>query len=723
MLHTDIPATLQAPMAGAHLLTVRADKRPLRNAWQAFPEPWEAVAAHLEAGGLVGLMPGSIGLLCMDADLPSGWKKLLAVGADLSALIEPYIAQSRARIIETLGQPLYEYRTRSGGAHLFFAMPGERFPYAKAKWRIGQFEGDVIADSGFAILWPGRSAIDALAAIDFTRYGPIDLNRVEALKQEWKNHSDANSQPGATGWEPGNRNNRAFQEAKDAGKANDTEAYQAVFDKAHESGLVSEDGIEAVTATLESGWRAGAREAESIRAGFDILPEAPAGNESVEYRAPGQDRFAESWRIKCGADFRFTRNDHKAVRQFIAGDGWRAGELAIAAALDTMRGRIRAMTLGDDSKASRWLTESHIKASVRLAASMPGMILEAHRWDADPDLAGIPGGRTVDLRSGAVLEADRDRFMVRRMGAAPARVPAPLFDSLLQMVTAGEEAFLRALRAVAGSAATGRAVKAFILLLGGADTGKTQFALTVQFALKDYAQGMRADTLAGRGNQHPTDIAAVEGARGIFASEFKGGTWSIDRLKSLTGGDMITAHKMHQDERTFAPSHTLIAYLNPADLPSSAKLDDAMKTRFRVLPFDNKIQQSRFRMVDHLAEAIRDAGELPAVVAWIIDGARDVLANGLLPILDSCSAVRAATAKWQAGQDHVARWIEENCETGLGKRENRTALYRNYKVYVATSELPIMSNQEFYRDLEERGYQQRGREFFGIGFPPVIIPP
>ena len=58
MLHT----------CGAHFVLCWDDKRPVAGAWQQTRPELTAVKAHAEAGGLVGVIPASLGCFVVDID-------------------------------------------------------------------------------------------------------------------------------------------------------------------------------------------------------------------------------------------------------------------------------------------------------------------------------------------------------------------------------------------------------------------------------------------------------------------------------------------------------------------------------------------------------------------------------------------------------------------------------------------------------------------------------
>ena len=118
------------------------DKKPLSAGWQSGDAfSWaQVVAAAANVKRLVGVIPYSLGFVVLDVDTVH----------KRTGEIYP-VEENRETIVERLGAPVVEVKTRSGGYHLFY----------RAGVAIGnacQMDGvDVRCANGYVVLWdPGR---------------------------------------------------------------------------------------------------------------------------------------------------------------------------------------------------------------------------------------------------------------------------------------------------------------------------------------------------------------------------------------------------------------------------------------------------------------------------------------------------------------------------------------------------------------------------------------
>lgn len=288
-----------------------------------------------------------------------------------------------------------------------------------------------------------------------------------------------------------------------------------------------------------------------------------------------------------------------------------------------------------------------------LVKSDRAIAVRMQNLDHDPWLLNTPAGH-VDLTTGELRPADPDSLCTKSTGVPPDFGGAcPQWLAFLDEACGRDAALVSYLRRLCGYALTGSTREqqlAFIYGPGG--NGKSVFLGVLAGVLGDYARVAGMDTFtASHSDKHTTDVAMLTGARLVCASETEAGKrWNETRLKSLTGGEPVTARFMRQDNFTFVPQFKLIFVGNHQ--PAIRDVDPAMRRRIQMVPFTitpaviDKELPSKLR------------AEYPAILAWMIAGCLAWQKDGLAPPL----SVLDSTALYFDAEDGVGRWLRERCE-------------------------------------------------------------
>lgn len=268
-------------------------------------------------------------------------------------------------------------------------------------------------------------------------------------------------------------------------------------------------------------------------------------------------------------------------------------------------------------------------AVVGLARSNSRIAAMPDLWDANQMLCNTPAG-LIHLPTGRLMPPDREAFCTKSTALAPAPpgTPAPLWSAFLQRIFKHDPELIGFMQRVLGYSLTG-STKEHVLIFcwGEGGNGKSVLLNTVTRILGDYAGVAPADMLLrSRSGRHPIDMAMLRGKRLVIAQETPPGkTWDESKIKSLTGGDPITARFMRQDFFTFEPQFTLVLAGNKK--PSFTGVDQAIRRRVMLVPFLQNITGDE---VDKDLPAKLEA-EHPAILRWIIDGCLAWQAGGLQP--------------------------------------------------------------------------------------------
>lgn len=377
--------------------------------------------------------------------------------------------------------------------------------------------------------------------------------------------------------------------------------------------------------------------------------------------------------------------------------------------------RIICRDLAADTSPGRKVTlaKAATAAAVeRFAQSDPALCIRQEEWDANPFLLGTPTG-TVNLETGAIRPPCPDDFITKQTAVGPAETPhAPLWLAFLNSVTANDYALIRFLQQWAGYMLTGDTREhALLFIFGPGGNGKSVFLNTLTGIFNDYCKTAAMDSFtATKNDKHSTDLAMLRSARMVCASETEEGkAWAETRIKSLTGGDTISARFMRQDFFEYRPQFKLVIIGNHR--PVLHNVDDAAKRRFNVVPFEYKPAQPDRSLEEKLK------AEWPAILRWMIEGCLDWRKNGLV----RPKVVLDATSDYFSEQDVLSQWVEDCCEVAKLNADTSGRLFASWKSYALSRSEDPGNSKSFNMAMQRRGFKPtrdtngiRGRGFVGV---------
>jgi P4 family phage/plasmid primase-like protien len=335
----------------------------------------------------------------------------------------------------------------------------------------------------------------------------------------------------------------------------------------------------------------------------------------------------------------------------------------------------------------------------QIAETDPAMQVTVEQLDSDIYLLNTKNG-VIDLRTGELHPHDRSKLCTKVTSVeVDFDRGCPQWHVFLDEACNGDAALKGYLQRLAGYAATG-STKEHVLAFahGSGGNGKGTFLGAVGAILGDYAAVASADVFLASNNQrHPTELAALMGARLVHAQEIDPSRkWDEAKVKSLTGGDKISARFMRQDLFTFDPQFTLIIAGNTR--PEITNVDDAMRRRMHLIPFETKPVRKDVDLPDKLKE------EYPAILAWIVEGAKLWLAEGLNPP----EVVVKATQEYLEGEDALGRWVEERCVVNPNSEVGTTDAFHDFRDWARENNEAKgkdWSQRKFNGEMRSRGFE------------------
>lgn len=440
------------------------------------------------------------------------------------------------------------------------------------------------------------------------------------------------------------------------------------------------------------------------------MPESPWGSMAVA----GVIRFSDEWLVHL---IRRRIGDEVRYIPGLGGNGmwltWNGFKWVLARRLEheqivrrtlTSLGQaLQALAESMPAKEATPVARAALKCQSRTGITSVLDLLRAHvavgdgGFDLDPFHLNTPGG-VFDLRTGRQIEGDRQYRLATACAPAPG-VPHRWLR-FLEDLTGGDPAFQDYLQLSMGYTLTGAmSEKVFWFIWGSSsDTGKSTFISVLQGILGDYSSSVDVKAfLSADANRLRPELAQLPGVRLVTATEpATGRVWDEETIKAITGGDTIQTRLLYGQPFTYEPQFKIIVAGNHE--PAIRNIDDAMKRRIRIMPFNIKVPEER-KVRDLAQQIIREEG--PQVLAWLMEGARRWVAEGL----ETPQVVALKTDAYTQEEDMMAEWISEVCEFDPAYQTPRQLLFEHWSMWMKARNRGPGSIQAFRQEFEDRTAQ------------------
>lgn len=377
--------------------------------------------------------------------------------------------------------------------------------------------------------------------------------------------------------------------------------------------------------------------------------------------------------------------------------------------LDRIRRMVRGIANASDEQTAHLKKAATIYSIEKLSKTDRRLVAKPYQWDLDPWLLNTTGG-TVNLKTGEIKEHNPKLYMTKIIKSTPSP-HCPMWKQFLLELTDGDNELIDYLQRVFGYCLTGSVREhTFFFFFGPGRNGKGTLLNTIRSLMNDYAGTIGSEVLMKSNfDHHPTALASLHGKRLVISQEVKSGNaWDEQKIKSLTGGDAISARFMRQDFFEFKPQFKLL--LSGNHKPAIQDLDPAMKARIQIIPILTFIPPER-RDLD-LSEKLES--EHDGILNWAIEGAQKYLEQGLSPP----ASVRNFTDQYFEEENHIQQWVDACCETEKNFKDSSTALFESWKIFADKNRYDVGNQKSFKHKMENEGFrwkrQNTGRVFEGL---------
>jgi putative DNA primase/helicase len=321
-------------------------------------------------------------------------------------------------------------------------------------------------------------------------------------------------------------------------------------------------------------------------------------------------------------------------------------------------------------------SEPRLKAALKLAESEASVVVSASELDREPWLLNVTNG-TLDLRTGELRAHDPADLLTKLSPVTfEGDARSPLWESFLERITGGDDDLRCFLQRAVGYSLTGdtREEKLFFAH-GPAASGKSTFLEAIKAVLGDYATTADFESFLKKKSDAGVrnDIARLAGTRMTIGIEVdEGKRLAEGLLKTLTGGDTITARHLYKEFFEFLPQFKLWLAANAR--PRVSASDSGMWRRIVQVPFAEAIPEEE-RDPRIKLQLKGDPQVQSAVLAWALEGCRAWQEQGLLVP----ERVRRYTEEYRAENDPLADFFDERCVFEPRAVVRRSELRRAYE--------------------------------------------
>lgn len=337
-----------------------------------------------------------------------------------------------------------------------------------------------------------------------------------------------------------------------------------------------------------------------------------------------------------------------------------------------------------------------------LMAAKPMLAIDVSELDGNEFLLNVPGA-TFDLRDASSKEPEAEDYITKQALAAPGDEGMDKWLEALDLFFCKDQSLIDYVQQIVGMAAIGKVyMEVLIIAYGEGSNGKSTFWNSISRVLGSYSGNISADalTIGCKRNVKP-EMAELKGRRLVIAAEMEEGQrLNTSVVKQICSTDEIYAEKKYKDPFKFTPSHTVVLYTN--HLPRVGASDNGIWRRLIVIPFNAKIEGSG-DVKNYADELVSECA--PAIMKWIIEGARKVIAAKYKLKFPKC--VEEAISRYRESNNWFGLFVEECCEVNEGHEQKSGEFYQEYRAFcLRTGEYP-RSTTDFYSAVDAAGYTRR----------------
>jgi len=342
-----------------------------------------------------------------------------------------------------------------------------------------------------------------------------------------------------------------------------------------------------------------------------------------------------------------------------------------------------------------------IQQVLKLVRLDPCVQVNSSTFDANPYVINVLNG-VLNLETQELAPHNPVQLVTKL--ASVSWIPGakcPFWESLVDAISCHDKALAAYLQRLCGYCLTGSTQEEVMPILYGAGAnGKSRFLGAMRDILGSGEYALTLGTgsiLNSKYHGIRCDLRQLEGMRVAFAIEVnQGQTLDEAVVKSITGGDEVSARALCQNPVQFIPQAKIIMAVN--HLPGLVGNDHGIRRRIQVVPFRKRFDGSVKK--EEIERQIR--AEKDGLFAWMVRGFQEWRKQGLNPP----EVVRKATDDYFASNDHLGEYLSERTVESPAATTPLGNLYDDYKAWAHDCVVKPLGKHQFSDLLRARGLEQ-----------------
>ncbi|MBI3441767.1 MAG: hypothetical protein HY052_08230 [Proteobacteria bacterium] len=263
-------------------------------------------------------------------------------------------------------------------------------------------------------------------------------------------------------------------------------------------------------------------------------------------------------------------------------------------------------------------SERNLNATLKLASSEAGVILNRDLLDADPWKIAFRNGMSINLQTLETRPISPEDYFMKSFGTIyDPSAKCPRWAGFMHEVMRDDKALVKYIQMVVGLCLTGdMSEQCFFILYGTGANGKSTFLNTLLALFGNYGRQTSSQTFMAAKQDSATrsDLVRLVGVRLVATSETENNQRIAEGLiKQWTGGEQISTRDLYGKTFEFYPQGKILLATNHR--PRIHSTDNAIWRRVHLIPFTRTFNDAErdHALADTLIRALKRAN-IPAKV-------------------------------------------------------------------------------------------------------------